>query len=81
MSWHARSVELYPDLLPGTDPTMHRQSYWLQEVTSHAIDVESDECSCAPSHLAPDERVAACSPFLVMQQTPIGKGTFGTVFK
>ena len=71
----------YPGFLPGVEHYTNRQSSWLQEVTSHAIDVESDECSCAPSHLAPDERVAACSPFLVMQQTPIGKGTFGTVFK
>ncbi|KAL3159169.1 hypothetical protein ABBQ32_011155 [Trebouxia sp. C0010 RCD-2024] len=52
-----------------------------QEVTSHAIDIESDECSCAPSHVAQDEEIAACSPFLVLQQRPIGKGTFGTVFK
>ena len=60
---------------------MYRQPCWLQEVTSHAIDVESDQCSCEPSHLAHDERTAACSPFLVMQHTPIGKGTFGTVYK
>lgn len=52
-----------------------------QEVTSHAIDIDSEECSCAPSDLADDEAVAACSPFLIIQQTPIGKGTFGTVYK
>ena len=68
-------------IAPCTDHALHIQPYRLQEVTSHAIDVESDGCSCAPSHLAHDESIAACSPFLVIHQTPIGKGTFGTVYK
>ncbi|DBA94255.1 hypothetical protein WJX77_008410 [Trebouxia sp. C0004] len=49
--------------------------------SSHAIDVDSEECSCAPSKLRADEAIAACSPFLVMHRTPIGHGTFGIVFK
>jgi len=53
----------------------------LQSGSSHAIDVDSEECSCAPSDLQPDEAIAACSPFLVMHRTPIGHGTFGIVFK
>lgn len=49
--------------------------------SSHAIDVDSEECSCAPSEMRADEAIAACSPFLVMHRTPIGHGTFGIVFK
>ena len=53
----------------------------LQACTSHAIDTDSEECSCMPTDLAAEEARAACSPFLVIHSTPIGHGTFGTVFK
>lgn len=52
-----------------------------QACSSHAINISSEECSCAPSELRPDEATAACSSFLVIHCTPIGQGTFGTVFK
>ena len=53
----------------------------LQECTSHAINVLSEECSASTIILKRNETVASWSDNLIMRVKPVGKGTFGTVFE